>query len=172
MSYSDLLFSFKGRINRLRWWVTAIVVALIVGIAGGVIDLAAQHTGHGTLNAETGQFEPTGLYAVAIGLLYVLNAWISYAITTKRLHDRGRSGWWLVVQIVGIVIAVAALMLGLARPEHHHTIAYVVAGVFGVASAIIGLWIFIEVGFLKGTNGPNSYGPDPLAPPFSSGAGL
>jgi uncharacterized membrane protein YhaH (DUF805 family) len=26
-----------------------------------------------------------------------------------------------------------------------------------------GLWYFIECGFLRGTPGPNSYGPDPLA---------
>lgn len=26
-----------------------------------------------------------------------------------------------------------------------------------------GLWLFIELGFLKGTVGPNQYGPDPIA---------
>jgi uncharacterized membrane protein YhaH (DUF805 family) len=26
-----------------------------------------------------------------------------------------------------------------------------------------GLWYFIECGFLRGTPGPNTYGPDPLA---------
>jgi len=25
-----------------------------------------------------------------------------------------------------------------------------------------GLWLLIELGFLKGTAGPNQYGPDPL----------
>jgi uncharacterized membrane protein YhaH (DUF805 family) len=28
---------------------------------------------------------------------------------------------------------------------------------------IVGLWFLIELGFLRGTAGDNSYGPDPLA---------
>ncbi|MDF5188663.1 DUF805 domain-containing protein, partial [Vibrio parahaemolyticus] len=28
-------------------------------------------------------------------------------------------------------------------------------------SLICGLWILIECGFLKGTSGPNQYGPEP-----------
>jgi uncharacterized membrane protein YhaH (DUF805 family) len=28
---------------------------------------------------------------------------------------------------------------------------------------IIGIWFFVELGFLRGTPGPNGYGPDPLA---------
>lgn len=26
----------------------------------------------------------------------------------------------------------------------------------------VGIWLFVEVGFLRGTQGPNRYGPDPL----------
>jgi uncharacterized membrane protein YhaH (DUF805 family) len=27
---------------------------------------------------------------------------------------------------------------------------------------LLGLWILVQAGFLKGTAGPNQYGPDPL----------
>jgi uncharacterized membrane protein YhaH (DUF805 family) len=27
------------------------------------------------------------------------------------------------------------------------------------------LWLFVEIGFLSGTKGPNRYGPDPLGTP-------
>ena len=32
----------------------------------------------------------------------------------------------------------------------------------GLIPIIGGIWMLIELGFLKGTAGPNSYGPDPL----------
>jgi uncharacterized membrane protein YhaH (DUF805 family) len=28
---------------------------------------------------------------------------------------------------------------------------------------LVNLWVLIELGFLRGTPGPNRYGPDPLA---------
>lgn len=33
----------------------------------------------------------------------------------------------------------------------------------GAVPLVGGLWALIETGFLEGTNGPNEYGPDPLA---------
>ena len=32
-------------------------------------------------------------------------------------------------------------------------------------SFAITVWAIVELGFLRGTLGPNRYGPDPLAPP-------
>jgi uncharacterized membrane protein YhaH (DUF805 family) len=38
----------------------------------------------------------------------------------------------------------------------------------------IGIWFFVELGFLRGTAGPNRYGPDPLQidPTGRAGAGM
>jgi uncharacterized membrane protein YhaH (DUF805 family) len=30
------------------------------------------------------------------------------------------------------------------------------------AASVLMFWLFVEIGFLKGTQGPNRYGPDPL----------
>jgi uncharacterized membrane protein YhaH (DUF805 family) len=39
-------------------------------------------------------------------------------------------------------------------------------GTFGVVLSLVGaaisIWGFVEIGCLKGTTGPNKYGPDPL----------
>ena len=51
------------------------------------------------------------------------------AIGVKRLHDRNKTGWWMLIILLPV---------------------------------IGGLWYLIECGFLKGTTGPNTYGPDPL----------
>jgi uncharacterized membrane protein YhaH (DUF805 family) len=34
--------------------------------------------------------------------------------------------------------------------------------VAGLVSLIISIWALVELGFLRGTPGPNQYGPDPL----------
>jgi uncharacterized membrane protein YhaH (DUF805 family) len=34
--------------------------------------------------------------------------------------------------------------------------------VFSLAEAAISLWALVVLGFLRGTPGPNQYGPDPL----------
>src|SRR5262249_41164553 len=40
-----------------------------------------------------------------------------------------------------------------------------VGAVILFAGVAIGIWGFVELGCLRGTVGPNQYGPDPLAPP-------
>ena len=37
--------------------------------------------------------------------------------------------------------------------------------IFNIAFIIIGIWFLIELGFLRGTVGPNTFGPDPLQTP-------
>jgi uncharacterized membrane protein YhaH (DUF805 family) len=66
-------------------------------------------------------------------LLTVLSLWPGCAILVKRWHDRNRSAWWLPTMLIPIV--------------------YIITGI----------WIFIEVWFVKGTDGPNRFGQDPLA---------
>jgi uncharacterized membrane protein YhaH (DUF805 family) len=34
--------------------------------------------------------------------------------------------------------------------------------IFGLVILVLSLWGLIELGFLRGTVGPNQYGPDPL----------
>ncbi len=35
---------------------------------------------------------------------------------------------------------------------------------FNLGSFAISIWGFVEIGCLRGTEGPNQYGPDPLPP--------
>jgi uncharacterized membrane protein YhaH (DUF805 family) len=39
----------------------------------------------------------------------LLNVWISYALATKRPHDRGRTGWWLAMQLLVLFAALVLL---------------------------------------------------------------
>ena len=39
---------------------------------------------------------------------------------------------------------------------------YALAGAAGFAAFVISVWLFVQIGFLRGTGGPNRFGPDPL----------
>jgi uncharacterized membrane protein YhaH (DUF805 family) len=88
---------------------------------------------------------------VFVVLAFVPGTWISLALMIKRLHDRDKSAWWLslfylvplVLQAIGQFLGSAGLILDL------------------IATGI-GIWAIIELGFLRGTDGPNKFGPDPL----------
>jgi uncharacterized membrane protein YhaH (DUF805 family) len=86
--------------------------------------------------------EPETVYWNAVGGLWVLSwtvAWV--AVATKRLHDLDISGWWL---LFGLFVSAFVI-----RYQEIVTIALAVG--------------IIWLGSAKGTEGSNSFGPDPIA---------
>ena len=98
-------------------------------------------------------------------MIGLLNVWITYALTAKRLHDRDHSGWWLLAPTLTLAIAIVLGFVMFAQPEGQrepwNTAA--VSATFATVGIIV--WLFVEIGFLRGTKGPNHYGPDPLSQP-------
>jgi uncharacterized membrane protein YhaH (DUF805 family) len=82
-------------------------------------------------------------------------AWCYAAASIKRLHDRNRSGWWMVPFVV------APGLFG--RIENPLADSYAVA-VLGLAMFVLYIWGVVELYFLRGNPWPNRFGPDPLAP--------
>jgi len=137
MPLTQLLFSFHGRINRQPFWLASIAVALLL------IVLVILSFGLGG---------PTEGTALVIFVLYLPVAYVGFALSAKRLHDRDKSGWWLLLFYV-----LPGLLQWLAD----------VAGGAGiilqVIASVLNIWALVELGFLRGTPGANRYGPDPLA---------
>ena len=118
MNYAQLLFSFQGRINRSIFWLKFSVPMMLGYLIAWLLDV----------NLGT-SFQPGNVGVIY--LLYGLAAiYPSIAVNVKRAHDRGRSGWFILLFLV----------------------------------PLLNIWPAIELGFLRGTLGPNQYGPDPLAP--------
>jgi uncharacterized membrane protein YhaH (DUF805 family) len=124
------LFSFDGRLNRARFWLILIATDIAAAVLLGILTAA---TGGSMTMGPDGSM-PTvggGVVGYLVALVIVLAAfWIGLAVGVKRYHDRGKSGWWVLIALVPV---------------------------------IGGLWYLIECGFLRGTIGPNAYGPDPVA---------
>jgi uncharacterized membrane protein YhaH (DUF805 family) len=170
MSFTQLLLSFHGRIPRLYWWVGTLVVGGVAGILSSGLEYWAEAAGHGAVNPETDTFEPSGWFALAIFVVGASNVWISYALSAKRLHDRGRSAWWLLPQFLLIFLSLTVAFLGLGMAEEDQTRVFAVAAILGIPGLLLSLWLFVELGFLKGTVGPNRYGRDPLGAPQEDAA--
>lgn len=142
MDWNYLFTSFDGRINRKPYWMGvlimiagAIVLSVVVGF---VVDFTSRAYGIYTLLLQ-------------LALLYP-----SAALMAKRLHDRDRPTWWIALILVpSFLQAVASAFGDPANPG---------AAVLGLSLIVfvIGVWFFIELGCLRGTIGPNQYGPDPL----------
>ncbi|MEV7425134.1 MULTISPECIES: DUF805 domain-containing protein [unclassified Streptomyces] len=95
---------FSGRARRKEYWMFFLfnfVISIAVGVIGGVIGA------ENLLNA---------LYGLAILIP-------SLAVAVRRLHDTGRSGWWLLialVPLVGFIILIVFLALeGEQGPNAH-----------------------------------------------------
>ncbi len=104
----QLLFSFQGRIHRIPFWlgqafgwVYGTLVGSLFGLALGVhVDPFDADGSAGAVIAAMGS--NVGLWAIMITIL-IVQLWVGYAISVKRWHDRGKSGWWNLIVLVPLV---------------------------------------------------------------------
>ena len=102
-----------------------------------------------------------------IGGVIALAALIpSIAVTSRRLHDIGKTGWWQLLFWIASIIAWSAsisfLFVGLMASEEGDSSGFLfllsgVALVVAIAVIAIAIKWFVR----KGDEGPNKYGPDP-----------
>jgi uncharacterized membrane protein YhaH (DUF805 family) len=85
--------------------------------------------------------------------------WGSAALIVKRLHDRDKSALWYPVFGLGPVVAYD---LGVQFSSNISNQLSPAQTAFWLLSAALWIWAVVELGFMKGTEGPNRYGPDPL----------
>ncbi|MBF9030698.1 DUF805 domain-containing protein [Rhodobacterales bacterium HKCCE3408] len=77
------------------------------------------------------------------------------AVTARRLHDIDRSGWFMLLPYAPLILAGVTAGMSGGEPGTFT----IVLGVIGLALMILLLVWLIK----KGTDGPNRFGPDPLA---------
>jgi len=96
------------------------------------------------------------IYQAVVGpTLHWLTGWIVYpalfycgtCVLSKRLHDRGRTGWWAALVLVSLV----------AVWSHPN-------GFFAFLFALVLIWAVVELGAMPGETGANRFGPNPLRP--------
>ena len=81
--------------------------------------------------------------------------WVYLATAAKRLHDRDRSGSWMVLFFV---------IPGLYGQFQDRLGDSIFVGLLGLAAGCLTIGGGITLYFLKGDTGPNRFGSDPLEP--------
>ena len=146
---------FAGRATRAEywWWVLGIVV---------------MHILLSTLDGIIFGFEPDSVRLLdpVFGLATLLP---SLAVTARRLHDIGRTGWWqlawIVLGILGVIPLVVAVVLAfLGGVSWAAAIGQALVGLVISLAIWIGLVVW-QIWWLasQGQAGPNRHGADPRA---------
>jgi len=97
MSLGNLLFSVSGRASRKHYWLALLAILVIVGAAAG-IDAA-------TIDLEAEVAMPWLTIAASVIII-----WPTIAIQVKRWHDRNKSAWWILIQLVPVIGPLWALV--------------------------------------------------------------
>lgn len=92
-------FSGRARRSEFWWWVATYAVLSIVLTAALLAVLAA--AGDSPLVVV--------LSSILVGLVLLAVAVPTIAVTVRRLHDTGRSGWWYLISLVplGSIVVIA-----------------------------------------------------------------
>jgi len=154
MELKKILFSFDGRIGRRTYWLA--ILALIVG--GQVLTV-----GPFLLDSE----QAAVLMLVLSQFIWLLSLWPILAVGSKRLHDRNKNGWWLLVYwLLPFALFCGGLSIVLFNdPRTGRTGDLATGSILIFAGLLPALWGIVELGILPGTKGPNPYGGDPAQQP-------
>ena len=131
IGWTDLFWSAAGRLGRTPFLVGCAILIAIAAIYEAWVGA--------TLHWLTGWF------------VYPLLFYCGACVLSKRLHDRGRSGWWAAL----VLLAVLAVW-----PEPH--------GIFDFLFMLVLIWAGVELGAMPGETGANRFGPNPLRPPVAA----
>ena len=146
MDWTFLFFSLDGRINRAKYWVGS----LLIGAAGiGTMQLIVWSVGLSDATVKLA-------IAAALALMYP-----TYAVMAKRFQDRNKPGALALIGIVPLVLSNLLYTFDVFDAETPT----MVSQLFDLALVGISIWLLIDLGILKGTQGPNRYGADPLGHP-------
>jgi uncharacterized membrane protein YhaH (DUF805 family) len=140
MDWVSLFNSFNGRISRQTFWI------------GFGILLVAELISH----ALAEEIQGDRLSAI-VDLAFT---YPEFAVALKRGHDRNMPLWLLMVFFgAGAVLDLLTVLEMTGNDDQPSLLSLLIALPF----TVLGLALLVELGFRRGTVGPNQYGPDPLA---------
>ena len=144
---TNCVLYFDGRLDKKKYLIINISVLLITSLIFYISYLSSLVV----------NFIP---HAVICFFWYCMMFWVLTAAQIKRLHDRNKSGWWLLILyfcnflILGIILYIAHLRE--EQMPYLHLLPTLLIPMIGHG------WFIIETFFLQGVKWENEYGPNPL----------
>lgn len=119
--WAELFFSATGRIGKVPFTIAAAL--LLLGVA------VYQSAFHGPIEFVAGI------------VVYSAVGFMGTCVLAKRLHDRGRSGWWAAVILLAVIMVWPAPY-----------------GFFDFLAGLVVLWAAVDLCIMPGERGDNRYG--------------
>ena len=126
IDWGELFFSAGGRAARGPCWLAGVLLLVVATLEAALPSTVQWLTG----------------WVVYPAILYS-----GACVLSKRLHDRGRSGWW------------AALILFAAVAIWPQPTSF-----FDFPFTLVVLWALVDLGVMPGEGGSNRFGSNPLRP--------
>ena len=145
--FASAMFSFNGRLRRQHFWISWLIL-LGVSVVTGWIPLIG-------------------------GLIGLVLIWPNLAISVKRLHDMGKTGWFVVIPWVGTIIGIIMIIgaVGTAiftnpqafESEDPSAALAMFGSMMGGLSIMLlaGLAFLLWIGISDSQRGDNRFGPNP-----------
>lgn len=90
-------FGFSGRARRKEYWMF-VLINILIAIALAVVDNVI-----GTIDAETGLGLLNGIYSLLVLIPGI-------AVSVRRLHDRDKSGWWMLLVLIPLIGSIVLIV--------------------------------------------------------------
>jgi len=145
--FASAMFSFNGRLRRQHFWISWLILF-------GVSIV-------------------TGWLPIIGGLIGLVLIWPNLAISVKRLHDMGKSGWFVVIpyvaMIIGFIMIISAVGMAIFTnpqafenedPAAALSMVGSMMGGFAVMG-LVGLAFLLWIGITDSQRGDNKFGPNP-----------
>lgn len=152
---------FRGRSRRKEYWLFILFVTLfyfVVVTAAMTLGLFGSQAG--VQPNPVAFISSMGVMAIVLVLFWLLTLIPSIAVSVRRLHDTGRSGWWLLAYVVPYVLSTVLSIAAATSNSSGLAVAGMILSLAGFVAAIV-LLVFMV---LPGTRGMNRYGADPKDP--------
>jgi uncharacterized membrane protein YhaH (DUF805 family) len=86
-------FDFDGRARRKEYWVFTLINSIVCLILSLLIELNGS------------------IFWSIISIIYGLGVFFpEWAVTVRRLHDTGHSGWWVFINLIPVIGAIILLI--------------------------------------------------------------
>ena len=161
--------SFEGRISRRTFWHAC---TLLVAAQVGLTLALARTFGLGWRDFASGYADRRALWINLVVVAFFF--WPSLALCVKRLHDRDLPGWW--AGLLHVLLFVFYADQAAIRPLIRDKATLLVALLPAAMLFLVGAWLLVELAFMAGTTGANTYGAAPAdgrpAPTSPTSAGI
>lgn len=142
--------TWRGRLSRKGFWISVALFYLFSLLTVPLQAAVMVVQGQGSLGRVLGLSSMA--FAAALG-------WFLLGAVVRRLHDRGRPAWWLLVFFGPFVSAL--IVLSRFPISDNQLMVLAIAGL-GVFTGPFLVWGMVEIAAVRGRKGANRFGDDPL----------